>query len=243
MHKMLRVSRVLPRIVSANNYNKLSKKRMKIAVFVSGNGSNMKVIHKNCKENIINADISVIISDKPECNAVKYAENNSIPVIKYPESDISKNVLIEKLIGIGNETKSDYIVLAGYMKLVPKELVRIYDRRIINIHPSLLPKYGGKGFYGNNVHKAVIANGDRISGVTVHFVNNEYDKGHIITQEEVIVHMTDTYKELSKRVQETEHKIYSNVISALVDNRIKWLDDKTPYITMKNKNNIFNQTI
>ena len=203
---------------------------MKIAVFVSGNGSNMKVIHKNCKENKINADISVIVSDKPECNAVSYAKDNSIPVIEYPSSDISKNILIEKLIGIGNETKSDYIVLAGYMKLVPKELVRIYDRRIINIHPSLLPKYGGKGFYGNKVHKAVIANGDRFSGVTVHFVNDEYDKGHIISQEEVIVNMTDTYKELSTRVQETEHIIYSNVISALVDNRIKWLDDKTPYI-------------
>jgi phosphoribosylglycinamide formyltransferase len=217
----------IPKIVNTKN---LTKRRMKIAVFVSGNGSNMKVIHKNCKENKINADISVIVSDKPECNAVSYAKDNSIPVIEYPSSDISKNILIEKLIGIGNETKSDYIVLAGYMKLVPKELVRIYDRRIINIHPSLLPKYGGKGFYGNKVHKAVIANGDRFSGVTVHFVNDEYDKGHIISQEEVIVNMTDTYKELSTRVQETEHIIYSNVISALVDNRIKWLDDKTPYI-------------
>lgn len=207
-----------------------SSKRMKLAMFVSGNGSNMKVIHSNCKRNTIKADISVIVSDKPECNAVRYAQDNSIPVIKYPSGDISKNVLIEKLIGIGNETKSDYIVLAGYMKLVPKELVRIYERRIVNIHPSLLPEYGGKGFYGNNVHKAVIANGDRISGATVHFVNNEYDKGPIIAQEEVIVHLTDTYKELSKRVQETEHKLYSKIISALVDNRIKWSSDNTPYI-------------
>ena len=230
---MIQISRTIPRIVNTNNYNKLSKKRMKIAVFVSGTGSNMKVIHNNCKNNTINADISVIVSDKPECNAVSYAKDNSIPVIEYPSYDISKNMLIEKLIGIGNETKSDYIVLAGYTKLVPKELVRIYERRIINIHPSLLPKYGGKGFYGNKVHKAVIANGERVSGVTVHFVDNEYDKGHIIYQEEVIVYMTDTYKELSKRVQETEQKLYSNVVSALVDNNIKWLDDNTPYICSK----------
>lgn len=229
---MLRVSRTIPTVV---NNGKLTKKRMKIAVFVSGNGSNMKVIHKSCKEGKINADVSVIVSDKPECNAVRYAKDNYIPVIEYPGTTISKNKLIEKLIGIGNETKSDYIVLAGYMKLVPKELVRIYDRRIINIHPSLLPKYGGKGYYGNKVHKAVIANGDRFSGVTVHFVNNEYDKGHIIAQEEVIVYMTDTYKELSQRIQEVEHKIYSNVISALVDNRIKWLDENTPYIIYDEK--------
>lgn len=231
---MLRnVPRGIYTVVNTLNHNIVAKKRMKIAVFVSGNGSNMKVIHKNCKENLIHADVSVVVSDKPECNGVKYAIENSIPVIEYPSQDISKNILIEKLIGIGNETKSDYIVLAGYMKLVPKELVRIYNRRIINIHPSLLPKYGGKGYYGNNVHKAVIANGDNISGVTVHFVNDEYDKGHIIAQEEVIVYMTDTHKELSERVQETEHKLYSNVISALVDNRIKWLDENTPYIVEK----------
>jgi phosphoribosylglycinamide formyltransferase len=229
---MIKVPRRITKIVNSYNFN---KKRMKIAVFVSGNGSNMKVIHKNCKDNTINADISVIVSDKPECNAVRYAKDNCIPVIEYPGSTVSKNELIEKLIGIGNETKSDFIVLAGYMKLVPKELVRIYERRIINIHPSLLPKYGGKGYYGNKVHKAVIASGDRFSGVTVHFVNDEYDKGHIIAQEEVIVYMTDTYKELSKRVQETEHKFYSNVIGALVDHRIKWLDDNSPYISYEKK--------
>lgn len=227
---MIRLSRPISRIVNSNEYNNIVKKRMKIAVFVSGNGSNMKVIHKNCKENIIKADISVLVSDKPECNAVSYAKENSIPVIEYPSKNISKNILIEKLIGIGNETKSDYIVLAGYMKLVPKEIVRIYDRRIINIHPSLLPKYGGKGYYGDRVHKIVIANGDRLSGVTVHFVNDDYDKGNVIAQEEVIVYMTDTYKELSRRIQETEHKLYSNVISALVDNRIKWADNNRPYI-------------
>lgn len=210
--------------------SQLIKRRMKLAVFVSGNGTNMKAIHHSCVQNKINADVSVVVSDKPNCNAVKYAQQHDIPIINYPSVNVSKNQLIEKLIGIGNDTKSDYIVLAGYMKLVPKELVRIYDRSVINIHPSLLPKYGGKGFYGDNVHKAVIANGDRFSGVTVHFVNEEYDKGPIISQEEVIVYMTDTYKDLSKRVQEKEHEIYSDVISALVDNRIKWKDDNTPYI-------------
>lgn len=211
-------------------HSQVVNKRIKLAVFVSGNGSNMKVIHHSCMNRKINADISVVVSDKRECLAVKYAESNNIPIIEYPSINVSKNELIEKLIGIGNETKSDYIALAGYLKLVPKELVRIYERRIVNIHPSLLPKYGGKGFYGNNVHKAVIANGDRFSGITVHFVNNEYDNGPIISQEEVMVYMTDTYKELSKRMSEKEHEIYVKVISALVDNQIKWTDDNTPYI-------------
>lgn len=200
--------------------NGIFTKRSKIAVFVSGNGTNMKAIHNSCYKGKINADISVVVSDKPECNAVKYAKSNNIPVIEYPSASINKNELIEKLIGPGNETRSDYVVLAGYMKLVPKELVRIYDRMMINIHPSLLPKYGGKGYYGDKIHKAVIENGDRFSGVTVHFVNDEYDKGQIIAQEEVIVYMTDTYKELSQRVQEKEHEVYSNVISDLVEHRI-----------------------
>jgi phosphoribosylglycinamide formyltransferase len=210
------------------------KTRRKIALFVSGEGTNMKKIHKSCQEGLINADISVVVSDKPTCNAVKYAFEHNIPNLTYPNGDISKNELIEKLIGIGNRTKADYIILAGYIKLVPKEVVRIYEKRILNIHPSLLPKYGGKGFYGNNIHKQVIANGDRITGVTVHFVNDEYDKGHIVAQDEVIVYLTDTYKELGERIKLVEHDLYPKVIGALVDNRIKWNNSDNPYIVEHN---------
>jgi phosphoribosylglycinamide formyltransferase len=200
-------------------------RKAKLAVFVSGGGSNMKNIHTSCKQGIINADIAVVVSDKPTCGGMEYAKDNNIPCIQYPGGDLSKNEVIEKLIGIGNDTKSDYIILAGYLKLVPKEFVKIYERRMLNIHPSLLPKYGGKGYYGERVHRAVLESGDRVTGVTVHFVNEKLDEGHIVLQKEVPVYITDTIKELSERVQKEEHNVYKEAISALVDHRITWTEE------------------
>ena len=110
----------------------------------------------------------------------------------------------------------DLIVLAGYLKKIPDSVVDYYKDRIINIHPSLLPKYGGKGFYGRNVHKAVIEAGDPFSGCTVHFVNSEYDRGSIIQQKKIPVFSADTPDSLAKRVLKEEHKLLPKVINQLI---------------------------
>ena len=112
------------------------------------------------------------------------------------------------------------------MKKIPGNIVRDFQNRILNIHPALLPKYGGKGFFGNKVHEAVLESGDKVTGVTVHFVNNEYDSGAIVVQKTVSVLPEDNPETLAKRVLKEEHRIYPEVIRAFCENRIIWNNNK-----------------
>ena len=122
----------------------------------------------------------------------------------------------------------DFVILAGYLKLVPASLVRAYPRAMLNIHPALLPAFGGPGFYGRKVHEAVIASGARISGPTVHFVDEEYDSGPILAQEAVPVLPLDTPEVLARRVLSKEHCVYPRCVAALCEGRITWRDDGVP---------------
>ncbi|KAF7145618.1 hypothetical protein RHSIM_Rhsim04G0088200 [Rhododendron simsii] len=136
---------------------------------------------------------------------------------------------------INRRYKIDFILLAGYLKLIPVELVRAYPRSILNIHPSLLPAFGGKGYYGMKVHQAVIASGARYSGPTIHFVDEHYDTGRILAQRVVPVLANDTADELAARVLQQEHQLYVEVAEALCEEQIVWREDGVPLI--RNKEN------
>jgi len=185
----------------------------KLVFFASGSGSNFQSVIDAIENNKISASISGLITDNPDSGALERAKKHHIPtaIIPYsPENHFSIQVK-NKL----DEWKPDLIVLAGYLKKVPDSIVELFKNRIINIHPSLLPKYGGKGFYGQNVHKAVIDAGDNVSGCTVHFVNGEYDRGSIIKQKKIPVFHDDTPESLGKRVLTEEHKLLPQIINQL----------------------------
>lgn len=128
----------------------------------------------------MNAEVAVVVSNAPSCGGVQYAQSHGIPTLTYPapKADPSAGLSPEQLVSsLKEEHGVDYVILAGYLKLIPGDLVRAYKRAILNIHPALLPSFGGKGYYGGRVHAAVVASGARFSGPTIHFVDEEYDTG------------------------------------------------------------------
>ena len=156
--------------------------KKKIVIFASGSGSNFKNIYKYIRLKNINAEISLLVSNNSNSGAVEYAKSLGINTFIYStikfKDDKNQNVLFKKI----NKYKPELILLAGYLKKISKLIINHYDKKILNIHPSLLPKYGGKGFYGMNVHKKVYKNKDNISGATIHFVDYNYDTGPILMQ-------------------------------------------------------------
>lgn len=177
---------------------------MRLAVFISGTGSNLKALIDAEKENYFDSEIKLVVSNK-EAKGLSYAREENISYI------ISKDdeEILEKL----RDKKINLIVLAGYLPKVTKNIIDKY--RIINIHPSLLPKYGGKGFYGLNVHKAVFENKEKISGVSIHFVNENLDDGDIILQRKVDISKCESAEEIAEKVLEVEHKSLKEVIKQL----------------------------
>jgi phosphoribosylglycinamide formyltransferase len=198
----------------------------RLAVFVSGRGSNFRTIHEHILNGEIIAQIVLIITDKPECPAADYAREHGIEVIQYPGEDTGPDQLAKML----KQWQVDMVLLAGYLKLVPGNVVQAYPRAMLNIHPALLPAFGGKGFYGHHVHEAVIASGAKISGVTIHFVDEEYDHGPIVAQVVVPVRPDDTADTLAARVLTHEHKLYPKVVAAICRGEIHWREDGIPYL-------------
>ncbi|MFO7799888.1 phosphoribosylglycinamide formyltransferase [Rhodohalobacter sp.] len=189
-----------------------------IVVFASGSGSNFQAIIDSIGKGEIEAHISGLIASRPGIGAIERAKSHNIPhyVLSGEPSDTSfTKVLISKL----KAWNPDLIVLAGFLKKIPAEVTETYQNKIINIHPSLLPKYGGKGFYGIKVHKAVVDAGETESGCTVHYVNELYDKGDIIRQQRVTVSDDDTPETLAQKVLKEEHKLLPNVIAEILNNK------------------------
>ncbi|GAB2301042.1 Phosphoribosylglycinamide formyltransferase (GART) [Dionaea muscipula] len=216
-------------------------RRKNLAVFVSGGGSNFRAIHEATLDGSVHGDIVVLVTDKGGCGGAQYARDKGIRVILFPISKnepdgLKSNDLIDTL----RRCNVDFILLAGYLKLIPVELVKSYSRCIVNIHPSLLPAFGGQGFYGMKVHRAVIASGARYSGPTVHVVEEEYDKGKILAQRVVPVFASDSAEDLAARVLEEEHRLYVEVASALCEERIVWRDDGVPLIRSTEDRNAYN---
>jgi formyltetrahydrofolate-dependent phosphoribosylglycinamide formyltransferase len=188
---------------------------LKIAVFVSGRGSNLKSVINAIEKREIEAEIAAVISDKLDCPAFAIPRELNIPVysvsVKPAKEFCDYNFLMQKL----DELKIDLVVLAGFLKKIPDEFVDKYENRIINIHPALLPSFGGKGMYGMNVHKAVFNRSCQVSGVTVHFVNKIYDDGKIIAQQCVDISDVESPEEIAERVLKTEHKLLPFVIGKI----------------------------
>lgn len=210
------------------------KRKKNLAVFVSGGGSNFRAVHKAILSGEVNGEVVVLVTSKNDCGGAQYARENGIPVIIFPNTKgepegLSSNDLVAAL----STYKIDFIFLAGYLKLIPSELIRAYPNSILNIHPSLLPAFGGKGYYGTKVHKAVIASGARYSGPTIHFVDENYDTGRILAQRVVPVLADDTAEELAARVLRQEHKMYAEVAAAVCEERVIWREDGVPIIRSK----------
>jgi len=191
-------------------------KTKNIVVFASGTGSNFKALHQAILKKELPARITALISDNPDAGALAYARDNGIREIVITPSDFEPDRYIQELGKILEDESPDLIVLAGYLKKIPDEIVDRYHRRIVNIHPALLPKYGGKGWYGMRVHRAVIENGDRESGCTIHYVTRVYDEGPVIAQVKVPVHEHDTAESLAARILKQEHQLYPKVIRFLL---------------------------
>ena len=203
-------------------------KSVNIVVFASGSGTNFISIHNQIKIGEINAEVKLLVSNNPKAGALAYARTEGIPIFIHNEAHLSPNV-DESTNLLFNELKkvnADLLVLAGFMKKIPDEIVTYYEKKILNIHPSLLPKFGGKGFFGMHVHRAVIETNETESGVTVHFVNKVYDDGPIIAQSVIEVKMNENAEELAKRVLSEEHKLYPKVVKAFCENRILWDNNK-----------------
>ncbi len=189
----------------------------KIAVFVSGRGSNLKAILSTIPKSI---KVASVISDKLDCFAFDIADQYEIS--KYTVSDKSKSGYLhyEELLNVFSDLEIDLIVLAGFLKKIPDCLIDQYEGKIINIHPALLPSFGGKGMYGMNVHRAVFDRSCQVSGATIHFVNKVYDNGKIIAQETVDISDVHSPEDISARVLEIEHKILPEVIQKFAENKI-----------------------
>ena len=201
-----------------NSKNDIRNKKTRIAVFVSGSGSNLQSIIDNIENGTLNCEISYVIADR-ECFGLERAEKHGIKSIMLDKKLFGKNLSDEINAILENDTeKTDYIVLAGYLSILSESFINKWNRKIINIHPSLLPKYGGKGMYGIKVHEAVIANKEKESGCTIHFVDNGIDTGEIITNVKVSVYEEDTPEILQKRVLEKGHILLIKGIKKLIEN-------------------------
>ncbi|MEI6462719.1 MAG: phosphoribosylglycinamide formyltransferase [bacterium] len=199
----------------------IENKVFKLGFLASHNGSNMQAIIDACKDGTLNMTPAVVISNNADSGALNRAMKEGIPnyhicSVQYPnpiDLDLAiKNTLINYSV--------DIVVLAGYMKMVGKETLLAFAGRILNIHPALLPKFGGKGMYGLNVHKAVLDSGETETGVTVHIVDPKYDHGKILSQIKVPVHLGDTPEVLQQRVLKKEHVIFVDTLKRIASGDI-----------------------
>jgi formyltetrahydrofolate-dependent phosphoribosylglycinamide formyltransferase len=190
----------------------------KIVVFASGSGSNFQAIIDAINNGALTAEIVSLITNKSDAGAIQRAEVAGIPYHVIRKSDWETEThYVNHLISVLDELQPELIVLAGYLLKLPSDIIKLWPNRIINIHPSLLPDYGGKGFYGLHVHRAVLADKREESGCTVHFVTEEFDEGPIMAQRTVPVYSNDTPETLAARILEHEHIILPQTIHLLLN--------------------------
>lgn len=184
----------------------------KIAIFASGSGSNAENIisHFRDREGV---EVALILSNKPNALVLERAEKYAIPTLVFTNNELKNS---SKVIDVLKECNASIIILAGFLLKIPELLIQHYPNAIVNIHPALLPKYGGKGMYGMNVHKAVVENQERESGITIHYVNEHYDEGAIIFQATCVIHANDTPEIVQRKVQELEAIHYPKIIESII---------------------------
>jgi phosphoribosylglycinamide formyltransferase 1 len=195
----------------------MTTNKTRIAVFCSGSGSNFRALFQAIKNRPLPAEVVLCLSNRARCGAMEFAEQNGIATAHITEKQFASFdefavAMVERL----KEHQIDIILLAGYMRKVPEAVVAAFPDRMLNIHPALLPKFGGEGMYGIHVHTAVLEAGEAKTGATVHFVNEEYDKGEILLQRTVPVLPDDTPETLAARVLECEHALYPDALEKLL---------------------------
>jgi phosphoribosylglycinamide formyltransferase-1 len=196
----------------SDSRNSMRKKR--IAIFASGSGTNAERIMSHFSDRET-AEVSIVLSNKPDAHVLVRAENFNVRTYVFDREAFYNTTEIPDLL---KKLEIDLVVLAGFLWLVPPELIRVFPDRMVNIHPALLPEYGGKGMYGRHVHEAVIANGEKESGISIHYVNEVYDDGKIIFQGKCKVLPDDTPESLARRIHGLEYEHYPRVIEKLLEN-------------------------
>lgn len=189
----------------------MNKKR--IAIFASGKGSNALNIIRHF-ESDPKAEVAFVLSNRPDAGVLEMSSALGIPTVVMNNEEVANADLLVRLC---EQQKIDLIVLAGYLRKIPEGLIEHYKERIVNIHPALLPKFGGKNMYGDKVHEAVLSSNEKESGITVHFVNEEFDKGRIIQQFTCVVSQDDTIETLRSKIQQLEHCHFAKVISQIIE--------------------------
>ncbi len=191
------------------------RRMKKLAVFASGTGSNAQKIIDHFSSPGKQAIVSLIVCNKPGAGVLQIAVNENIPILLIEKEQFFEG---DAYLPDLKNWQIDFIVLAGFLWKIPQALIEAFPRRIINIHPALLPRYGGKGMYGYSVHKAVVLAGDAESGITIHYVDEHYDHGDIIFQAKCAIEKNDTAESLSMKVHVLEHQHYPAVIESVINN-------------------------
>ncbi len=203
---------------------------MKLAILVSGKarGSNMQAIIEACQEGVIpNSEVVAVIGTRAESPALEKARALGVPTsVVNPHEFPDEETYGDALLWVLGKVQPDLICLAGYVRLLPKQVVQAYPNRILNIHPALLPQFGGKGMYGMRVHEVVIASGAKLTGCTVHLVDEHYDTGPIVLQRTVEVLPEDTPETLAQRVLPVEHATYVEAIRLFAEGRVRIEDNQ-----------------
>lgn len=205
----------------------MNKHKKNFAVFISGSGTNFEAVQKNINQKKFNASIKLLISSNPNALALKKAEKYNIDSFIIQQKNYTiYNDYVNEILKTLKRYNIDYIILAGFLKKIPEKIIKHYKMKIINVHPALLPKFGGKGMYGIHVHEAVINAKEKETGATVHFVDEKYDHGPIIMQKKFKVLDTDTPLILQKRVLKGEHQILPYAVKLLCEEKIKIKNNK-----------------
>jgi phosphoribosylglycinamide formyltransferase-1 len=193
-------------------------RKVRVAVFISGSGTNLQSLIDSCAEVTFPAEITLVMSSKKKAFGLERARNHSIPAVVLRKKDFgTEQEYADEMLTTLKDHHIEIVCLAGYLKLIPSRIVRYFENRILNIHPALLPKFGGTGMYGMRVHEAVIAAGESESGPTVHIVDEVYDHGRIFMQRKVPVLPDDTPEVLQKRVLAVEHELYPEALAKLAE--------------------------
>jgi phosphoribosylglycinamide formyltransferase-1 len=194
-------------------WEEINNKMKNIVLFASGNGSNAEKIIKFFKNSEYGKVVGVF-SNKPDAKVLDRAKNHDIPSVVFNKAELNEGFVLEQL----RQFQPDLIVLAGFLLKFPESILKEYPK-VINIHPALLPKYGGKGMYGMNVHQAVLDNKEKETGITIHYVNEHYDEGEFIFQKSVNIEDCKTAEEIANKIHELEHQYFPKVISQVLNSK------------------------
>ncbi|MFL1894516.1 phosphoribosylglycinamide formyltransferase [Aquimarina sp. 2-A2] len=184
----------------------------RIVIFASGSGTNAENIIKYFKANAL-AEVTHVFSNRPQAKVLRRAHEHKVKALHFDRNSFYET---NEVLNILKDAKPDLIVLAGFLWIFPKKIIDVFPDKVINIHPALLPKYGGKGMFGDHVHHAVINNQEKESGITIHFVNEKYDDGAILFQAKTSISENDNAKDLAKAIHKLEHKHFPTVIEKLL---------------------------